>query len=86
MENVRLLVELTSAVHGCYLLSHFSQRKFNWMRWSAADQRKKLAAEAKNYCTYFNRFGRCIRGEKCNYIHDPDKVSVCTRSAVLLSL
>ena len=63
----------------CNLLSHFSQRKFNWMRWSAADQRKKLAAEDKNYCMYFNRFGRCSRGDKCVYIHDPDKVSVCTR-------
>ena len=52
------------------------------MRWSAAGQRKKLAAEAKNYCIYFLRFGRCSRGDKCRYIHDPDKVSVCTRCVI----
>lgn len=34
---------------------------------------------AKHYCTYYNRFGRCNRGNACPYIHDPDKVAVCTR-------
>ncbi|MGH0192742.1 UNVERIFIED_CONTAM: hypothetical protein FKN15_023485 [Acipenser sinensis] len=28
---------------------------------------------------YYNRFGKCNRGEKCPFIHDPDKVAVCTR-------
>ncbi|XP_032772889.1 zinc finger CCCH domain-containing protein 3-like [Rattus rattus] len=28
---------------------------------------------------YYNRFGRCNRGECCPYIHDPEKVAVCTR-------
>uniref|UniRef100_A0A4W5RXF3 Zinc finger CCCH domain-containing protein 3 n=1 Tax=Hucho hucho TaxID=62062 RepID=A0A4W5RXF3_9TELE len=28
---------------------------------------------------YFNRFGKCNRGNICPYIHDPDKVAVCTR-------
>lgn len=28
---------------------------------------------------YYNRFGRCNRGERCPYIHDPEKVAVCTR-------
>lgn len=28
---------------------------------------------------YYNRFGRCKRGEGCPYIHDPEKVAVCTR-------
>lgn len=30
---------------------------------------------------YYNRFGRCNHGEHCPYIHDPDKVAVCTRWA-----
>uniref|UniRef100_A0A4W5S0K6 Zinc finger CCCH domain-containing protein 3 n=1 Tax=Hucho hucho TaxID=62062 RepID=A0A4W5S0K6_9TELE len=33
----------------------------------------------KQYCMYFNRFGKCNRGNICPYIHDPDKVAVCTR-------
>ncbi|XP_071202221.1 zinc finger CCCH domain-containing protein 3-like isoform X2 [Salvelinus alpinus] len=33
----------------------------------------------KQYCMYFNRFGKCNRGNTCPYIHDPDKVAVCTR-------
>lgn len=28
---------------------------------------------------YYNRFGRCNRGERCPYVHDPEKVAVCTR-------
>lgn len=28
---------------------------------------------------YYNRFGRCNHGQHCPYIHDPDKVAVCTR-------
>ncbi|OWF38016.1 uncharacterized protein LOC110466770 [Mizuhopecten yessoensis] len=34
---------------------------------------------SKQYCLFFNRFGKCKRGDKCPYIHDPDKVAVCTR-------
>ncbi|XP_060080656.1 mucin-3B-like isoform X2 [Ylistrum balloti] len=34
---------------------------------------------SKQYCLFFNRFGKCKRGSKCPYIHDPDKVAVCTR-------
>ncbi|XP_029110900.1 zinc finger CCCH domain-containing protein 3 isoform X1 [Scleropages formosus] len=35
--------------------------------------------QSKQYCMYYNRFGRCNRGQNCPYIHDPDKVAVCTR-------
>uniref|UniRef100_F7FCN5 Zinc finger CCCH domain-containing protein 3 n=2 Tax=Ornithorhynchus anatinus TaxID=9258 RepID=F7FCN5_ORNAN len=41
-----------------------------------ARQRKE---KKKDYCMYYNRFGRCNRGLSCPYIHDPDKVAVCTR-------
>ncbi|XP_068176530.1 zinc finger CCCH domain-containing protein 3 [Antennarius striatus] len=33
----------------------------------------------KQFCMYYNRFGRCNRGNACPYVHDPDKVAVCTR-------
>ncbi|KAK8778977.1 hypothetical protein V5799_019683 [Amblyomma americanum] len=33
----------------------------------------------KSYCIFFNRFGRCNKGDSCGYIHDPEKVAVCTR-------
>ncbi|XP_036969885.1 zinc finger CCCH domain-containing protein 3 [Acanthopagrus latus] len=35
--------------------------------------------QSKQYCMYYNRFGKCNRGNSCPYIHDPDKVAVCTR-------
>ncbi|XP_060934125.1 zinc finger CCCH domain-containing protein 3 [Limanda limanda] len=35
--------------------------------------------QEKQYCMYYNRFGKCNRGNTCPYIHDPDKVAVCTR-------
>lgn len=38
-------------------------------------RRKKL-----EYCLFFNRFGRCNKGEeKCPYLHDVDKVAVCRK-------
>ncbi|XP_071409841.1 zinc finger CCCH domain-containing protein 3 isoform X2 [Pithys albifrons albifrons] len=40
-----------------------------------ARQRRKR----KEFCMYYNRFGRCNRGESCPFIHDPEKVAVCTR-------
>ncbi|KAM8890179.1 zinc finger CCCH domain-containing protein 3 [Synchiropus picturatus] len=35
--------------------------------------------QPRQYCMYYNRFGKCNRGDSCPYIHDPDKVAVCTR-------
>ncbi|KAM9848415.1 uncharacterized protein zc3h3 isoform 1-T1 [Aulostomus maculatus] len=35
--------------------------------------------QQRQYCMYYNRFGKCNRGSSCPYIHDPDKVAVCTR-------
>ncbi|KAM4628681.1 zinc finger CCCH domain-containing protein 3 [Polymixia lowei] len=39
----------------------------------------RLKKQQRQYCMYFNRFGKCNRGASCPYIHDPDKVAVCTR-------
>ncbi|KAH9499100.1 hypothetical protein Btru_006690, partial [Bulinus truncatus] len=33
----------------------------------------------KQHCLFFGRFGKCVRGDSCPYIHDPLKVAVCTR-------
>ncbi|XP_052232675.1 uncharacterized protein LOC127845667 isoform X2 [Dreissena polymorpha] len=40
---------------------------------------RKVNKQPRKYCMYFNRFGKCNRNEKCPYIHDPEKVAVCTR-------
>ncbi|XP_007649259.1 zinc finger CCCH domain-containing protein 3 isoform X3 [Cricetulus griseus] len=42
-------------------------------------QAKQKKEKKREYCMYYNRFGRCNRGERCPYIHDPEKVAVCTR-------
>ncbi|XP_041096177.1 zinc finger CCCH domain-containing protein 3-like [Polyodon spathula] len=42
-------------------------------------QAKLKKQQKREYCMYYNRFGTCNRGEKCPFIHDPDKVAVCTR-------
>ncbi|XP_062411586.1 zinc finger CCCH domain-containing protein 3 [Sardina pilchardus] len=41
-----------------------------------AQQKKQ---QARQYCMYYNRFGKCNRGTACPFIHDPEKVAVCTR-------
>lgn len=41
--------------------------------------RQRRRRKELEYCMYYNRFGRCNRGERCPYIHDPEKVAVCTR-------
>ncbi|XP_064496231.1 zinc finger CCCH domain-containing protein 3 isoform X1 [Pseudopipra pipra] len=56
-----------------YIASRAVQRSLAIIR-QAKQRRKK-----KEYCMYYNRFGKCNRGDSCPYIHDPDKVAVCTR-------
>lgn len=36
---------------------------------------------SKQYCMFYNKFGRCQKRDKgvCPYLHDPDKVAVCRR-------
>ena len=33
----------------------------------------------KKYCMFYNKFGKCNKEGSCPYIHDPEKVAVCTR-------
>ncbi|XP_061883951.1 zinc finger CCCH domain-containing protein 3 [Entelurus aequoreus] len=56
-----------------HLASRAVQRSLTIIR--QARQKK----QPRQYCMYYNRFGKCNRGTSCPYIHDPDKVAVCTR-------
>ncbi|KAG0613932.1 hypothetical protein M758_6G139000 [Ceratodon purpureus] len=48
-------------------------------RWSLRNARLRRAKK-QSYCVYYTRFGVCKRGDgKCLYIHDPEKVAVCTK-------
>ncbi|XP_076340166.1 uncharacterized protein LOC143240860 isoform X2 [Tachypleus tridentatus] len=40
---------------------------------------KKTKRKTNQYCMFFNRFGKCHKRNTCPYIHDPEKVAVCTR-------
>ncbi|XP_043822804.1 zinc finger CCCH domain-containing protein 3 isoform X1 [Dromiciops gliroides] len=42
-------------------------------------QARQKKEKKRDYCMYYNRFGKCNRGQHCPYIHDPEKVAVCTR-------
>ncbi|XP_023376056.1 zinc finger CCCH domain-containing protein 3 [Pteropus vampyrus] len=57
------------------LASRAVQRSLAIVRQARQRRRRK----EQEYCMYYNRFGRCNRGERCPYIHDPEKVAVCTR-------
>ncbi|CAI9735312.1 finger CCCH domain-containing 3 [Octopus vulgaris] len=34
---------------------------------------------AQKPCLFYNRFGKCNKGNKCPYVHDPKKIAVCYR-------
>ncbi|XP_053571400.1 zinc finger CCCH domain-containing protein 3 [Bombina bombina] len=57
-----------------YVASRAVQRSLAIIR-----QAKQKKEKKKEYCMYYSRFGKCNRGESCPYIHDPEKVAVCTR-------
>ncbi len=40
----------------------------------------------KQYCIYYNRFGKCNRGDRCPFVHDPDRIAICTRFELESSL
>lgn len=41
----------------------------------------KVQNRSKQYCMFFNKFGKCTKKEKgsCPYIHDVEKIAVCRR-------
>uniref|UniRef100_UPI00398EB63E zinc finger CCCH domain-containing protein 3 isoform X2 n=1 Tax=Pristiophorus japonicus TaxID=55135 RepID=UPI00398EB63E len=65
---------LTKAVAHRHIASRAVQRSLAIIRLAKQKKSKK-----KEYCMYYNRFGKCNRGDNCPYIHDPEKVAVCTR-------
>jgi len=41
----------------------------------------KKESRSRQYCMFFNKFGKCTKKEagSCPYLHDPDKVAVCRK-------
>ncbi|KAI1309354.1 Zinc finger CCCH domain-containing protein 3 [Halotydeus destructor] len=33
----------------------------------------------KNFCMFYCRFGKCAKGDTCPFLHDANKVAICTR-------
>ncbi|GLJ21499.1 hypothetical protein SUGI_0397310 [Cryptomeria japonica] len=49
------------------------------VRWSLHTARRRLAKK-QQYCQFFTRFGKCNKDDgKCPYIHDREKIAVCTK-------
>ena len=49
----------------------------NKMKMANSKQRERQTGS--KYCIFYNRFGRCNRGDKCHYVHDPARIAICTR-------
>ena len=60
-------------------LFNFSRVKQRSIITAAAKYKKDNTKKIKRYCMFFNRFGKCQRQDKCPYVHDPERVAVCTR-------
>ncbi|XP_061681392.1 zinc finger CCCH domain-containing protein 3 isoform X2 [Syngnathoides biaculeatus] len=67
---------VNSATNRPYSPRHFASRA---VQRSLAIIRQARQKKQRQYCMYYNRFGKCNHGSSCPYIHDPDKVAVCTR-------
>ncbi|XP_067887514.1 zinc finger CCCH domain-containing protein 3 isoform X2 [Heterodontus francisci] len=73
-DGLYLPSSLTKAVAHRHIASRAVQRSLAIIRLAKQKKSKK-----KEYCMYYNRFGKCNRGDNCPYIHDPEKIAVCTR-------
>ncbi|KAI1888800.1 hypothetical protein AGOR_G00172470 [Albula goreensis] len=79
--------EVSSPSMQCRSWSWAGRTLSHWARGRAVQRslaivrqaRQRKQQPARQYCMYYNRFGKCNRGAACPYIHDPDKVAVCTR-------
>ncbi|KAK7115498.1 hypothetical protein V1264_001353 [Littorina saxatilis] len=45
----------------------------------AAKFKKDNTKSKKKNCLFYSRFGKCSRGDSCPFLHDPEKIAVCTR-------
>jgi hypothetical protein len=43
------------------------------------EEKEEVSLKKKKNCIYFNRFGKCHRGDKCPFIHDRSRIAVCTQ-------
>ncbi|KAF6025456.1 ZC3H3 [Bugula neritina] len=57
------------------LASHYLQKSATL---SIRAKYKKNNTNEKQ-CLYYMRYGKCKRGDNCYFIHDPERVAVCTR-------
>ncbi|GAB1609367.1 zinc finger CCCH domain-containing protein 3-like [Argonauta hians] len=46
---------------------------------AAARLRKDYRKPAQKPCLFYNRFGKCNKGSKCPFVHDPKKIAICYR-------
>eukprot|EP00118_Oscarella_pearsei_P012996 m.99421 g.99421 ORF g.99421 m.99421 type:complete len:610 (+) comp37067_c0_seq15:385-2214(+) len=70
--------EKNASAHLRFAANHVLKRSLSLVR-TARLKKQQGKILAKRYCMFYNRFGKCKKEDKCPYIHDPDKVAVCTR-------
>ncbi|OQR73477.1 hypothetical protein BIW11_01140 [Tropilaelaps mercedesae] len=51
----------------------------NKKRLQGAGQPSSRSGGEVKHCLFYIRFGKCHKGDACKFIHDPAKVSICTR-------
>lgn len=56
-----------------------ARRLLNRARILMAKKDNKSNQLNTKYCLYYCRYGRCNKQSSCSYVHDPDKVAICTR-------
>ncbi|KAL6044096.1 Zinc finger CCCH domain-containing protein 3 [Balamuthia mandrillaris] len=54
------------------------RRRRSALNIARATQAKK-AERSKRLCLFFNKFGKCRKGDKCPYLHDRSKVAICRK-------
>ncbi|KAG8200741.1 hypothetical protein JTE90_022346 [Oedothorax gibbosus] len=61
------------------LANRVLHRSINRVLTASVKRELKKSSKVNTYCMFYNRFGRCNKGLKCVYVHDPSKIAVCTR-------
>ncbi|KAL6075511.1 Zinc finger CCCH domain-containing protein 3 [Balamuthia mandrillaris] len=54
------------------------RRRRSALNIARATQAKK-AERSKRLCLFFNKFGKCRKGDKCPHLHDRSKVAICRK-------
>jgi hypothetical protein len=69
--------QITSINNRKRLLANYAIQKSVNRVWKAKKNYK--TGQSKQYCLFYNRFGKCNRGDKCMYVHDPARVAICNK-------